>query len=526
MPADPSGAFLEYHEPDIISVLTLISFFVLLTVAEWLSNKIFRAGLIGQIIVGLIYGVPIANILALEWQEAFLALGYIGLILIIFEGGLTIRLDLLRQSLVLSIIAALLGVLTPIALSFALLYAGFGHGTTTTSCSLSLCTYVLTNNQAPLEAFIVGVALCSTSLGTTFVVINSASSSRGIDFSQTRIGTVLLSAAVLDDVCGLVLVSVIKELRNIAPETGGGHGDLGWIIGRPILASVLMAGLTPVSAHSVFSPVIRLAGVKRILARNGHTSNIMVMVLVLCAFLAIAAYAGASVLFGSFLAGIFLSMLGGPDIAGDVSSPTFVHTFEKYLADVQRFLLQPLFFASIGFAIPFLELWTGEVIWKGIVFTILMLCAKLIVGFCVPLWDIVAATRWTKSASTSEGFAGCRGVLASTWAPATLLGTAMVARGEIGLLIIQIGLNETPYLGRKAFVIAVWAIVLNTIIGPVSAGFLIKSVGPKIAEHPRWGTQARKKVGQEQDVECVNTSGGHDLPLAERPLSVTSHETA
>jgi len=43
-------------------------------------------------------------------------------------GGLTIRLDLLGQNFVLSVVAALLGLLTPIALSFALLYAGFGHG--------------------------------------------------------------------------------------------------------------------------------------------------------------------------------------------------------------------------------------------------------------------------------------------------------------------------------------------------------------------------------------------------------------
>jgi len=128
MPADPSGAFLEYHEPDIVKILTLLSFFVALSVSEWLSNKIIRAGLIGQIIVGMIYGVPIGNILAIEWQETFLALGYIGLILVIFEGGLTIRIDLLRQSIALSVIAALLGVLTPIALSFALLCAGFGHG--------------------------------------------------------------------------------------------------------------------------------------------------------------------------------------------------------------------------------------------------------------------------------------------------------------------------------------------------------------------------------------------------------------
>jgi hypothetical protein len=45
-----------------------------------------RTPLIGHIIVGLIYGAPIANILAPHLQETFLALGYIGLILIIFEG--------------------------------------------------------------------------------------------------------------------------------------------------------------------------------------------------------------------------------------------------------------------------------------------------------------------------------------------------------------------------------------------------------------------------------------------------------
>jgi NhaP-type Na+/H+ or K+/H+ antiporter len=88
--ADGSGAFLAYHEPSIISILTLISFFFFLAVAEWLADKIIRASLIGHIIVGLIYGVPISNILALDWQETFLALGYIGLILIIFEGNIII----------------------------------------------------------------------------------------------------------------------------------------------------------------------------------------------------------------------------------------------------------------------------------------------------------------------------------------------------------------------------------------------------------------------------------------------------
>jgi hypothetical protein len=70
----------------VVEILVIISFFLFLSLAEWLSAKVLRAGIIGQIAVGIIYGVPLANILEKNWQETFLALGYVGLILIIFEG--------------------------------------------------------------------------------------------------------------------------------------------------------------------------------------------------------------------------------------------------------------------------------------------------------------------------------------------------------------------------------------------------------------------------------------------------------
>jgi hypothetical protein len=66
--------------------LIIISFFFFLSLAEWFSAKIIRAGIIGQIAVGIIYGKPLADILEGPWQETFLAIGYVGLILIIFEG--------------------------------------------------------------------------------------------------------------------------------------------------------------------------------------------------------------------------------------------------------------------------------------------------------------------------------------------------------------------------------------------------------------------------------------------------------
>ena len=64
----------------------------------------------------------------------------------------------------------------------------------------------------------------------------------------------------------------------------------------------------------------------------------------------------------------------------------------------------------------------------------------------------------------------------------------MVARGEIGLLIVQIGYNSTSYVTDTGLYIAVWAILLNTIIGPMMVGLLIKFKAKSIARSP-WGTR-------------------------------------
>jgi len=63
-----------------------VSFFYFLSISEWVAAKVIYAGILGPILVGIIYGAPLGNILDHDWQESFMALGYVGLILIIFEG--------------------------------------------------------------------------------------------------------------------------------------------------------------------------------------------------------------------------------------------------------------------------------------------------------------------------------------------------------------------------------------------------------------------------------------------------------
>jgi Kef-type K+ transport system membrane component KefB len=104
------STFLPYETPSIIQLLTLGSFLVLLPAFKLIFQRLVFAGILGPLVLGIIYGVPLANILTHEWQETFLALGYLGLILLIFEGGMATRLDLLRANMALSLVCALVGV--------------------------------------------------------------------------------------------------------------------------------------------------------------------------------------------------------------------------------------------------------------------------------------------------------------------------------------------------------------------------------------------------------------------------------
>lgn len=286
-----------------------------------------------------------------------------------------------------------------------------------------------------------------------------------------------------------------------------------------------MAILTPVLTKWCFAPFFRKY-MEYHFAKLDHLSNIALMILVLSAFISIAAYAGTSILFGAFLAGAFLTYIPSKHPEGPFvvlsreqgerrkdKSPTFVHTFECYCLDAQKYVLEPLFFASIGFAIPFLDLWTGKAIWRGVVFTLLMLIAKFIVGIWIPIWAVaqhdpkkakeahnqqqsLSGMGHTLEKTPSSSHSPSRGAaMRSSVSPALLLGMAMVARGEIGLLIIEIGYNNTSYISEDGFLTAIWAILLNTIIGPIFVGLLVKSKGNMIGKGP-WGlvsdpTQAR-----------------------------------
>ena len=116
-----------YEAPSIPTLLTLSSFLYLNSAASSLCDRLIHANLLGPLLVGIIYGPQVANILPTDTLTTFINVGYIGLLIIVFEAGLTTDLSLLVANIALSVITALTGIMFPIGFSFFLLYFGYGY---------------------------------------------------------------------------------------------------------------------------------------------------------------------------------------------------------------------------------------------------------------------------------------------------------------------------------------------------------------------------------------------------------------
>jgi Kef-type K+ transport system membrane component KefB len=341
----------------------------------------------------------------------------------------------LRSLLPLSLAIALTGLLAPIALSFILIPLG---------------------PSPPLHAFAAGSALSSTSLGTVLAVLHPATI--GFDLRKTALGTALLSAAVMDDIVAFILVKVLTILGS-GEQTSGSY--LGKSIARAVGVTIGLGLVMVVMARWVLKPgYAAVKSSQRLMHATwgGQGFLLVLMAILFIGMVAAAGYGGTSPLFGAYIAGLAIAYLSDSDspdtdreagvieldktclpsglgsrrntfpttarpLAMGASSTALarsdsivppvaglIETFEHYIAPVLTYLLLPLFFGSIGYSIPFVPLWTGRVIWRGIIYALLMFLGK---GFC-GAWMLL------------RGRKGWRAVM--------LLGLAMVSRGEIGLL--------------------------------------------------------------------------------------------
>lgn len=398
-----------------MTILIQTSLLLVLNVVNTVFDQLIFCGLLGQVFVGVAWGTPGAEWLGEEAEHVIVQLGYLGLVLLVYEGGLDTNFRSLKANLFLSTAVAITGIGFPMALSFVLQ-------------SLS--------NATPLQAFAAGAALCSTSLGTTFTILSTSG------LSSTRLGTVLSSAAMMDDVVGLVMVQVISNLGESRDSFGA------VTVVRPLAVSVGLAIAVPLICRFIALPLTGLlngmresspGGMLDTVCRGAHTAFI-IHTLILIGLVTGATYAGTSNLFAAYLAGASVSwwdsevphVEAGKKIPtqasaqqdASVTAPASTETsrqdnvaadsaraeataaegahgpvastgaavFHTYYKTALQRILKPFFFASIGFAIPITDMFKGPVVWRGIVYTILMLFAKLVTG----LWLVRLDVSWPK----------------------------------------------------------------------------------------------------------------------------------
>lgn len=280
-------AALAYHEPNIVTILILSSFLILANALNWALDRLLYCGLLGQIAIGVAWGTPGANWLSEDVQNTVMQVGYLGLIFVVMEGdaevisitdiqltiytgGLSTNLKSLKSNLPLSCLVALIGIATPIGASFVLL--GLVDGTT------------------PVQAFAAGAALCSTSLGTTFTILSTSG------LNTSGLGVVLSSAAMLDDIVGLVMSGIISKLGQTSDFQAT-------TVIRPVFVSIAFAVVLPLICIAIVKPFTKWcykglrkhtdSQVHRILTTEYAVVTLHTLVLV--ALITAASYAGTSV---------------------------------------------------------------------------------------------------------------------------------------------------------------------------------------------------------------------------------------
>lgn len=333
---------LPYHEPILTTILSLSSLIITLNASRYLLDQWLYCGLLGEIIIGYVWGLWLDQ----SAQETIQSLGYLGLILLVFEGGLGISSSQVRSTVGMSAAIATIGLSLPISLSFLLLVFPF---TVTVEGDINVVEY-----PQPLAAFSAGASLCSTSLGTTLAILSAAG------LQQTKVGTVLMSAAMMDDVVGLVMVKIIASL--------GSSDDLApWPIARPVVASVVLLFVTIVVTLWVLIPcwtALRLWFLHRgNIAVFERKNSIEVLfdwskdavcgfphlgfvfaTLILYSFITVAAFVDASTLFAAFLAGCVIQTTWIGDEQENSGTSPGAKMYEKYYSSITNTIFAPFFF--------------------------------------------------------------------------------------------------------------------------------------------------------------------------------------
>jgi len=280
---------------------------------------------------------------------------------------------------------------------------------------------LLSEQSFYVHAFL-GATLCATSVGITARVLQESSR------LKTREAKIILGAAVIDDVLGLVVLAVISGVI-VAAGTGGSVGA-GSVVGLVVKVSIFLVG-------SLLLGVLLVPRLVRQLARARSKGILFTFSLAFCFLLAyLATVIGLDAIIGAFAAGLILEGVPFQEFLQEGE-----HSPEEMLHPISTFLV-PLFFVYMGLKIELATLFRFEVIGLALALTL-----AAIVG---------------KQACSLGALEKGLNRLA--------IGLGMVPRGEVGLIFAGAGLKLSvggaPILNENVFAAILVMVIVTTLLTP------------------------------------------------------------
>lgn len=418
--AEESAPIAE-HMSELVIQLGLILFAV--KIAGRLAKKVGIPSVLGELLVGVLIG-PYA-------LGAFPIPGFPHGLFPLNSPSLAVSPELYAFATVASIILLFAsGLETDIGLFLRYSFAGgvIGIGGVVVSFLLGdfLGMYILNAPFVDPRCMFLGILSTATSVGITARILSDQKK------MDTPEGVSILAAAVFDDVLGIIMLAVVLGLVAVMSGDSAGlsSGLILGIAGKAFGIWLLFTVLGLVFANKIAA----------VLKRFRHSYDFAILALGLALFLAgIFEKQGLAMIIGAYICGLSLSKT---DIAAVIQER--IHGLYEFFV--------PVFFAVMGMMVNVREIMNPEVLLIGLVFSLIAILSKII-GCGLPALGL--------------GF-NIKGALR--------IGSGMVPRGEVALIIAGIGLTS-GILNERLFGIVIIMTLLTTLLAPPLLSFSLKLPG-------------------------------------------------
>ena len=372
------------------------------------ARKCKAPQVVGEIIAGLLIGPCLLNLVHISDTISIFA--EIGVVLLMFSTGLGTNLKELMRAGPIATLIACVGVAVPLA-GGTLLYSAF-YG------------FAAVGSQEFYRALFIGTIMTATSVSITVATLQE------LGHLKSFLGTTIVSAAVIDDVIGIVVLTCV-----LGASSGTGTG-----LGKVLFNTVLFF------ATAIGVGLIAHFAMKWLDARNPHTQRITIVSIAFCFAMAYIAeqYFGIADITGAYIAGIVLCTMN------DAS-------YVERRVDISNYVLfAPVFFASIGLKTDISGL-TPNILLFSVCFVIVALITKIIgCGLAAKL---------------------CR----FSWDDSLKVGVGMMTRGEVALIVAQKGL-DIGVVDSVYFTAVILLIVVSSVATPLVLKGLFTKAPP--TKHP------------------------------------------